>query len=310
MSSSQYQQNMNKYLELSRPVETIQAYSIYSNDVICYCKFKKYECEGTISYTISLGGNRQYCIVLSGKCKMDETIEELYLDRVEYNSRCSKSEDLQKGKGTKGLLRCALWFATRMFPTLKIVKLMDDSHIYCNEESRQYKLPLACDYIIKYNETWYQSVFKATLSPTLLSEFNTSIKQLDEPIEPIQVMLDKGASYLQEFSDEYMKSKTPREFIQMLRKKFGDETYCYKVSPWLARYFEILHISIHKNSWYIPVNEIKIPLGYKHEETAVALRGGRKTLKSAKKYRYSILPYSGNGYDANGYIGTIRDYEL
>lgn len=309
MSNSQYQKNMNKYLVLSRPIEIIKAYSIQSNDINCYCKFKKYECDGIISYTISLGGNRQYCIVLSGKCKMDETIEELYLDRVEYNARCSKGEDLQRGKGTKGLLQCGLWFAKQMFPTLKIVKLMDDSHIYCNEESKQYKLPLACDYIVKHNETWYQSVFKATLSPTLLSEFNISIKQLDEAIDPIQVMLDKGASYLQEFSKEYENSKTPREFLQMLRKKLGDEMYCYKISPWLARYFETLHISIYKNSWYIPENEIKLPVGYKQEETTITLRGGRKTLKSNKKYRYSILPYHDNTYNTNGYIGTIHDYE-
>lgn len=307
--SSQYQQNIEKYLLNSRPIETIHTYLVKSSTANIYCKLKRYILNGYISYTISFGGNKQYCVVMSGRSKSDETLDELYLDRVEYNSKCSKGEDLLKSAGTKSLLKSALWFVKLAFSSLAKVHFMDDSHIYCNSESTQYRLPLACDYVVKYNQTWYQAIFHAELEPTLMTAFENSIKKLDEPLEPLQIMIERGASYLQDFTEEYIHSHSPREFLQTIRSKYGNESYCYKVSPWLARYFQLLRIMIYKNNWYIQANKIEIPMGYSHEETKNILHGGKrnKTYK-LKKYRYSFLPNYEDMLDSNGYMGTIDDY--
>jgi hypothetical protein len=253
-----------------------------TGDVHTYIgKFEKVisDCD---NYTITLGGKDASCVVFGTRCEKGAQVTEMYLDRVEYNSKCAKNEDLIRKTGTMDMVHTALWFVKDLFPSLKKVTLMDDSHIECFVRGRKYKLPLAQDYIIKENKTWYQDKFNAELPKELAEMFQKSLNILDWRCDPIDQLVEKGAIFLTEFKDTYSVSLSPRDFIKRLQKELGDQ-YCSKVALWLAKYFMFLHIDVYKLHWQIMSANFKKPVQYKKEPYVLKTDGGSTTRRTRKR---------------------------
>lgn len=153
------------------------------------------------------------------------------------------------------------------------------------KKSKEYKLSLAYDYIVKYGETWYEKKFKAVLPDKFYSDYKDSHKVLDLPLDPFEYQSSR-APFLIKYKDIYSSMKTPREFITSLREIYGKD-YCKEVGPWLNRYMECLKIVMFKDSWLIHIPTVLQPEGYELTKlTKVPLnqpRGGsRKTRKVQK----------------------------
>ncbi len=257
---------------------------------------KKYYAKLTVTlkgdnplYTFSLGGKNKYCITIALK---PETPEDGYIDNMEYNKACVKDGSLEHRQGTAHLGITALWTFHKLFPQVKRFTLIDDSHIYCEEESKQYKLNLAYDYILKYNKTWYEDKLKAQLHEPLMKIYKESCTILDKPLDPFSFIIERNEN-LKPYEKEYNESKTPREFLNTLRKKLGHQ-YCFTVGKWLTGYFNVLRINTFKESWFINIEDIQHPDRYSITETQDEIRGGgkRQTRKNTKPINFSIV--SGN----------------
>jgi hypothetical protein len=268
---------------------SVSKYEITAFNKKYYCKVTKYP--GSENKTFSFGGANYYCVIIAVK---EQTSQMGYLDRMEYNRACVKDGKLEHKEGTAQLGIAALWTFHTLFPEVKTLTLTDDSHIHCEEDSKQYRMNLSYDYIVKHNKTWYEDKFNAKLPEPLFTSYKESCKILDLPLDPFEFQSER-MSELKKYETAYRSASTPREFINSLRKDYGKQ-YCIEVSRWLSRYIELLPIQTHKQEWFILMDHPTKPTGYSIEPTTNSIRGGGKTRKTMRIPRnFSIV--SGGGED-------------
>ena len=236
-------------------------------------------------------GMKKFCFVANYK---QSKPYEIYIDRVERNDLCVINDLLGNyDDGTTKLCKIALWTMKQLYPHVTNFCLHDDSQIYCKDGSREFKLSMSYDYILKYNQTWYEKKLGAELPEDLMNIYKDSLKVLDEPIIPLSMLRDKPLFLEKDYYEEYTAAKTPREFINILRKKLGKE-FCFTVGKWLNGYMKDLKIKMSPELWYILSSKITSVPGYKavklSNENAVKklhntlYGGGRKrTMKNTKK---------------------------
>jgi hypothetical protein len=288
-------------------------YIITGYDMKLYCKLTESNID-QLNYkcVISFGtGMKKWCITaLYDKQKPNE----LYIDRVENNDLCTIDTKLRNyEKGTIKVVKIALCVLKQLFPDVTKLSLHDDSQIYCDEKNKIFKLSLSYDYILKYNESWYQKLFSAELPgfiskkytntgkyPTIISEsdslmekYTSSLKELDEPIMDYSLIINIFPLF-SEYKVVYESSSTPREFINTLRKTLKND-FCFKVGKWLNQYMLFLQIKLSPEYWYISATNIeKVPnftmTKLDNSNTRRILSGGsNKTRKNVKKTGIRII---------------------
>jgi len=222
--------------------------------------------------TLSFGaGMKRFCMTVA----YDHTKpNQLYIDRVENNDLCVIDSKLSSyDKGTVKFIKTALWAMKQLYPTIDMITLHDDSQIYCDENSKTFKLSMSYDYIVKYNKTWYQKHFDAQLpgligyrnekgktvvdteDKSLMYYYVESLKALDKSLLPYEQIIEKFPQF-KEYETEYKESDTPRKFINKLRETLKGE-YCFKVGKWLNHYMRYLDIKLSSEFWFILSSDIE-----------------------------------------------------
>ena len=239
-------------------------YLITAWDKKFHCKFTSFVSQTGISYTIAVGGKAKYVIFA-----IKENASQAYIDRIEYDQACVMNGKLEHQPGTQQLVSASLWAVPTLLTQIREFTLTDDSHVFCKEGSKLYKLSIAYDYIIKYGKTWYEDKFSAILPEPLFTQYKESLRILDEPLELFEFQAER-LHFLKKHEDTYRSSKSPRDFIQNLRNKYGEQ-YCYEVGPWLSKYMEHLQVKIYKDQWKIPVGA---PQNFSMREIPEPVYGG------------------------------------
>lgn len=278
------------------------------NGPYIYCKISSFTAYGKTepSYSISFGGKSDFCFTSS----IDKRSPDIcYIDRIEYNGCCVVDGTLNERGGTIALVKLALWTIIHLFPNVRKFTLKDNSYIYCEKGSKMTKLSLSYDSLLKYNKTWYQRHFDATLPTEILSEFVRSISILDEPLASFDYIVSK-LNALQPFEAEYesapeqlgvsseqvpIYSHTPRAFINALRR---DQNYCFKVGKWLEQYMNLINVRLFADNWFILRESVKEPPNYHIQETRNNIRGGG-TRKKVKQRNFSLIAHYSCGGDDN-----------
>lgn len=254
-----------------------------------YCKLIGSGKKDKIWYTFLFGGISTFCITISTK---GNAPTEASLDRVDYDARCGKDSPLEKGGGMAKLISTALWLVKFFFPTIKTITLTDDSHIECIQGNKMKKMSLSCDYILKYNMTWYEKIFHAILPDSLYNDYKKSLEILSTELDNYEYQVSR-LPCLQKYKDIYLKSNTPKDFFENLRKHYGTE-YCSEVCDWIHKYITILGINLYNQSWYIPSTAIAKPPGYSMKRVDKPIVGGKKyTRKRVRKYVDDARPSIG-----------------
>jgi hypothetical protein len=317
-------------MDYSRLMPKITGYVTTGYDIKIYCKMTEtnigqpnYKC--TISFG---GGMRKFCLTAMFDNKKPT---EIYIDRVDNNDLCTIDTKLRNyEKGTIKLVKTALYAIKQLFPQVTKLTLFDDSQILCNESNRAFKLSLSYDYILKYNESWYQKQFNAelpgiiskkykknTVFPDIISEpeslmdkYTISLQVLDEPIMDYSQIINSYPQF-SEYEEEYKVATTPREFINLLRKKLGGE-FCFKVGKWLNQYMVSLRIKLYAEEWYIPISNIYIVPNFSMKpmsdnNSKRILDGGRRNTK--KNNKMNGLRIVSDSNFTNSYIGTYEQFE-
>jgi hypothetical protein len=291
----------------------IIGYNVYGYGMKLYCKITEYGID-TPNYKCSMAfgtGFKKFCVVAAYDCKKPY---EIYIDRVEKKDKCTINNSLSSFlEGSVNFVKVSLWAMTKLYPHVEKYTFKDDSQIYCDGENSKDTMHLGFDYILKYNETWYQSKFGAELpgfiskhknkntgliviksdKNSLMKSVYDSFKSLDEELVPIELVSDL-IPYILDYKQEYNMSKTPREFINKLRKKLGNK-YCNNVGKWLNNYMLYLKIDIEMGKWYIPKESIIQPSEFSmirmsDENVKHKLNGGRReTRKNQRIKGYSIV---------------------
>lgn len=272
----------------------ISGYKISGYGLKLYCKITEVgRLPHIYSCTMSFGtGMKKFCVVAI--YNMDKPYE-IYIDRVEKNDKCVLDDKLSSySEGTAKVFKTALWTLKRLYPHVLKYTLKDDSNFPCdsNAESSD-TMPMACDYMVKYNQTWYQNKFGAILpddkdSGSLWTKYNESLANLDKPLVPFLSMRDRIPN-MDSYKEEYETSKSPREFINRLRVKLGNR-YCNIVGKWLGGYIRSLDINIFYESWYIPSDLIVEPDRFSitkltNNNVGRILTGGKKRNKTHKAHK-------------------------
>jgi hypothetical protein len=251
-------------------------YVVSANKKQYYCKESTYTItDGTKSVTVSFGGKSVYCVVAAWKSTSPTTI---YLDRVEFDKGCIKQGSLEHKQGTQDMVSTGLWTIHTLLPTVNTITFTDDSHILCEEGSKLYKLSLALEYSLKYNQTWYQMKFNATLPTDILENFQSSLLNLDKPLDEFSFMLER-APYLKPYEQLYSQSNSPRDFFSRLREQYGTQ-YCFQVRMWIRDYLETkIGVQPYTKDWTIPVDTLRSPKEYSIQPTTNSMRGGTRRKK-------------------------------
>ena len=308
---------------------SVKWYKISGFGFELYCKITEYA-KGTENYrsTMSFGaGMKKYCVIASYS---NQKPSEIYIDRIERKELCILKGFLSNfEEGTVKIVKIALWTMKQLYPNVTRFTLKDDSQIYCDGEGTRDTLYLSYDYILKYNETWYQKKFNAELPgfisksvnangiTDIVSEDNSTMssvydtfKILDEKLIPLPLVSDL-LPVLLKYKDEYETSTTPREFINKLRYVLNKK-YCNVVGKWLNSYMSYLRIDIQMDKWCILDKYITKPDKYSFElfsNKDIYLGGAIKMKRNTRKYftkrnKYGIIP---NMLITKNYIGVYND---
>lgn len=256
--------NNTRYIEMAH----ISGYIVTGFNLKMYCKkfemgidSPHYKC------VLSFGtGMKKFCMTAMYDI---HKANEIYIDRVENNDLCVIDGKLRNyDKGTVKLVKTAICVIKELFPQVTKLTLNDASQIYCEDESKMFKLSMSYDYILKYNETWYQKNFNAILPgfiskqydsnnrvqitaepDSMMDAYVTSLRVLDEEREDYSFLSNRFTQF-EEYKEDYESSTTPRKFINTLRKNL-DDTFCHIVGKWLNQYMVLLQIKLSPGHWYI-----------------------------------------------------------
>lgn len=306
-----------------------RGYIVTGYDIKVYCKLTETNIgESNYKCVISFGtGMKKWCVTALYDNKKPT---EIYIDRIENNDLCLIEGKLREyEKGTIKLVKISLYTIKQLFPDITKINLHDDSQIYCDETNKTFKLSLSYDYILKYNESWYQKNFSAELPgfiskeynndikfpkiisepDTLMDKYYTSLKELDTPIMPYPLIINIFSQF-SEYKNEYESSTTPREFISILRKKLKND-FCFKVGKWLNQYMLFLQIKLSPEYWYIQTKNIFSVTNFtinkiSSNNTNRILNGGKRNNKTQKKSKGIRLISDSNLTDI--FVGGYEDF--
>jgi hypothetical protein len=264
----------------------IHIVTINGNDISVNCKITTYA-DQRVTYSFG-NGRGKYCLTASYDPKKSD---EIYIDRVERTDciRNQKGKNIQEG--TTKLVRLAIYTLYQYKPDIQRITLKDDSYLYCYGNSGP-KISIAYDYLLKYNQTWYQKKFGAVLPGFLKYDMDdldkskkiqmeidgdqtvfhvipgspmdlylSSISNLDQPCVTYEEIIEKFPE-IKKHHQEYESSVSPRDFINQIRKKYEQTEFCKEGSSWFKRYLDLLKIKMFYDLWYIPVYAISIPTNY------------------------------------------------
>jgi hypothetical protein len=175
------------------------------------------------------------------------------------------------------------------FPSVKFIKLEDESHIECSYNPLD-KLDLLYYSVALYGKSWYEKNFDAYFIPRdkfidykcKSKELQTLKKKQSIPFDTIEkLIIDKGSDYAynmlrlhnNDFRNMYEQSDTIPEFFLKLSKFIPKNDKCLMFKEWI-KHFVIKHVGEIDRKWVIDVYSFTI-----------TQHGGRRTRKRKSNQR-------------------------
>lgn len=276
-------------------------YIIRAYDIILYCKvisFPKYG--GGINYSLSFGGKHNFCIT----AHISEYIStSCYIDHIEYNESYIKDGLLEENSDIITLVKTVLWTIVNLFPNIISIELKDNLYICCENKLEQHMINLTCEYILKYNMTWYEKHFNATIcDKDSYNMYRKTLNTLDMPLDNIEFILSLRPE-LEKYREIYISSSTPRDFINNIQKSYS-ETYYIETGEWIPYYLRLLRISYYCEMWNIDKNNITKPYNYSIETTNMVFE--KEDIKSTQKKNYRLTTSYNEHGSCMGYYDTFE----
>ena len=244
-------------------------------------------------YTILFGGVKEECVTINVDAQVNDdrfvavmkpNVAKIPL--ISYDPRCSLDVQLDKGEGTRYMIKTAINFVKHKFPYVDTFELDDKSYFEC-ADGMQVSLPHYS--VAVYDKTWYERNFGAKLQDEYLCERYNDAKKMfsDEskklPFQAIQTRYFPTNNNFQKLLENvYEKSDTYNDFFMKLKNEHTDK-FCDMTKEWLEVFVnDILGQNYLNNRWIIqsiPSNVriteiIRLDKGFKFVQ-----KGGKRNKK-------------------------------
>ncbi len=235
--------------------------------------------EGELYYkTYKIKGNVKDCIGIAVNYLYQQQKPSANFINLAYDEKCSKSVDLDKGDGSRIMVKAALKYVWEKNPLITSFEFQDSSEIDCSESLRfplNYNKISLFYFSMAFNEqTWYEKYFGARLNTE--SKHDRYKQRLHNvlhtpELKPTYRFLQQKVMINPEIMNEttYNTFSTLGEVFQSIPK----QQRCDNASNWIVGIMEILMKSYVKNSdWIIPMVTSTITYGGKRSHSHVTRR--------------------------------------
>lgn len=240
-----------------------------------------YESEKTI--TLYVGGHTKWCIYCDIS-KKDNKIQPLgYLNQIRYDIQCSLEHSFLKGKDTKQILYFVIQYINNTYPDVKELLFSDISTKQCDNLT---DVNLAVMTYLYTNQTWYEKNFGAYISPISEEEYKWIKKNYEKQDEKgfNKVEWDDMKETIKgelpiDLEELYCKTKTWKEFFEVIYEKIKIEKFCIFISNWLPTFINKYFNNLQGLKFILPIKDNNLL----YEEVEYKTGGRRFTRKSTRK---------------------------
>lgn len=222
-----------------------------------------------ISQNITLGGEYDDCISISYIYTIDGKISYAKIPHLLYEPECALNKKLEKGIGTELMIKTCLKYAYKTVNSISIFEFEDMSHIDCIEKNIKNSKPprnnikpvnLAYFFIAYHGETWYENKFNAKMKdPIKYKKYRESLDFLTDEKSKVDfrefliISCINNYDIMEYLKNKYEKSKTYREFFNLIPKK----ERCEILYTWLNNFMDYYLKNVFSvKEWIIDINDI------------------------------------------------------
>lgn len=232
--------------------------------------------QGKESDALSIGGRKGECVNISvnkpesilvqrGHHQLDTAT----IPILAWDSKCAIDKDLERGIGTISMIRVLLSETLKRYPYIKKFTFRDNSLIPCDNGKQISLLHLT---IIKYNMSWYESHFHASIeNPVYSKKYKDGLAILND--KELKMSFDDFKNKIKGFTTEsdlhvlkgyYETSSTYSLFFKAILEKEGKKRQCNLVASWIDVFlqyifqFDPLSVPWLIHSESVPIQEVAV----------------------------------------------------
>lgn len=240
------------------------------------------------STTIYIGSDQIYCIDMT----LSKDIGDIYkprgfLTKIRWDGECSINDPFEKGTDTIMILKLAMTYVHRNYPTVKHMIFTDMSTRQCDNGA---SVSLSGMKIFTEGKTWYETQFHAVLDPDYQSAYDAMMRYATElkgalPWDTFVYDTVNNATLLgiDQIKQTYESSDTWQEFFRYVRSQLGVAAFCVCLSEkgWFDNFIQT-RLRFHLMS----VQYLIDPSLYDIDYTLTPVKGGR--VKGIQRWKHTL----------------------
>lgn len=229
------------------------------------------------STTIYIGSDKIYCVDITLSKDIGHTYKSRgFLTKIRWDGECSLYHPFEKGTDTIMILKLAMTYLHRNYPTVSHLTFTDMSTRQCDNGA---SVSLSGMKLFTDGKTWYETQFHAVMDPDYQSAYDAMMKYATElkhtlPWETFVYDTVNNPTILgiNQIREVYQKSTTWQEFFCYVRSQLGVSKFCICLSEkgWFDQFIQT-RLRFHLMS----VQYLIDPSQYDTEYTLEPMQGGK-----------------------------------
>jgi len=228
------------------------------------------------SDSLSIGGRKGECVNISVNTpesilvqRGHHQLDTATIPVLAWDSKCAIDKDLERGTGTILMINVLLSETLKRYPYIKRFTFRDNSLIPCDNGKQISLLHLT---LIKYNMSWYESHFHASIeNPVYSKKYKDGLAILND--KELKMSFDDFKNKIKAFTNEsdllvlkgyYEGTPTYSLFFKAILDKEGKKRQCNLVASWIDMFlqyifqFDPLSVPWVIHSESVPIQEVAI----------------------------------------------------
>lgn len=204
------------------------------------------------SDTLSIGGRKGECVNISVNTPESilvqrglHQLDTATIPLLAWDSKCAIDKDLERGTGTISMINVLLSETLKRYPYVKKFTFRDNSLIPCDNGKQISLLHLT---LIKYNMSWYESHFHASIeNPVYSKKYKDGLIILND--KELKMSFDDFKNKIKAFTTEadllvlkgyYEATSTYSLFFKEILDKEGKKRQCNLVVSWIDMFLQYI----------------------------------------------------------------------
>ena len=240
------------------------------------------------STTIYIGSATIYCVDITISRDIGDTYKPRgFLTKIRWDGECSINDPFEKGTDTIMILKLAMTYVHRNYPTVKHMTFTDMSTRQCDNGA---SVSLSGMKLFTEGKTWYETQFHAVIDPDYQSAYDAMMRYATElkgtlPWETFVYDTKSNPTLLgiDRIKETYQSSETWQEFFLYVRSQLGVAAFCVCLSEngWFDNFLQT-RLRFHLMS----VQYLIDPSLYDIDYILSPVKGGR--VKGVQRWRHTL----------------------